>query len=104
MSRIPNTGKFAKQETQRRYSVDERRKRRKEGEKEARSVPHFGLKILKVIKAVRTAEVRSFTERIGGSNTRREREQKEQTRKASRKKVFSTDPDRNRALEETPRS
>jgi hypothetical protein len=62
MSRIRNTG---------RYSVDERK--RKEGAKAARSVPHLRLKILIVVKAEKATEVRSFTERIGGSNTRRER-------------------------------
>jgi hypothetical protein len=66
-------------------SVDERK--RKEGAKAARSVPHLRLKILIVVKAEKAGEVRSFTERIGGSNTHAENgQQKEQTRKVSQEK------------------
>jgi hypothetical protein len=59
------------------YGIEERK--RKDGAKTARSVPYFRLKIVVNKKAT---EIRSFPERIGGSNTRREREQKEQNKKS----------------------
>jgi hypothetical protein len=39
-----------------------------------------------VVKAEKEAKIRSFTERIGGSNTSKEREQKEQNKKSFSRK------------------